>query len=65
MGSTEKRGCRFPDPASGSKQLGRDLCSASSPLPRGTLQNTVTPFHQSNLSVEVCFYHMEALIVQS
>lgn len=63
MGSAEKRGRRFPDPASGSEKLWRDFGSASSPLPRGTLQNTVTPFHQSSLSAEICFHHMEALMI--
>ena len=63
MGSAEKREHRFPDPASSSEQLRRDFCSASSPLRRGTLQNAVTPFHQSSLSVEVCFHHVEALMI--
>ena len=62
MGSAEKRGHRFPDSTSGSEQLRRSFCSVRSPPARGTWQNTVTP-HQSSLSVETGFHHMEALMM--
>lgn len=45
-------------------RLQRELfCSANSPLPRASWQNTVTPFCQGSLSAEVCCHLMEALVI--